>query len=72
MLWEDKVEAWKELEVTIAFFAELKKDLEGLKESLVKESSYETILRIQGIARATLAIIELPDRDGIPNPEEGD
>ena len=70
MLWPDKVEAWKADEVTKAFLLDIEKDVKRLMELLWKEdlTPYEAC-RLQGMIRALKGVLDIPDLDGIPEPD---
>lgn len=70
MLWEDKVENWRNDEVTKAFLNELRCDLEELNAKLINASDPTEIWRLQGMCRAYQAVLDIPEKDGIENPED--
>lgn len=67
MLWEDKVEKWRNDAVTKAFFSDIVRDVEGLTSTLVAEDKVETIMRLQGMVRALQGVLNMPE-DGIEEP----
>lgn len=70
MLWQDKVVAWKEDEVTKAFLSDIENDVERLTELLWKEDHTPSeVCRIQGMIRALKGVLDIPDLDGIPEPD---
>lgn len=70
MLWEDKVREWRASPVTKAFFAEVGEDLGALQEALVKEADPYQMMRLQGMCRALVGVLDMPEKDGIRDPEQ--
>lgn len=67
MPWVDKVKAWKEDEVTKAFFSDIENDISNLLSALVETDDTTTMLRLQGMLRALKGVMGMVE-DGIDEP----
>lgn len=67
MPWDSDVEDWLRHPVTIAFFEEVRQDINCLTTDLTKTDDIQTMLRYQGMLRALNGVLAMPE-DGITNP----
>lgn len=67
MPWDSDVEDWLKHPVTIAFFEEVRQDINCLTTDLTKTDDIQTMLRYQGMLRALKGVLAMPE-DGITNP----
>ena len=65
MLWEDRVQAWLDNEVTKAFFLDVERDIRSLQQELDDAEELPSIYRLQGMRRALKGVLDMP-KDGIP------